>query len=128
MATRKKAAPAVEELDELEELEEVIEEVDPDEAESETEGLSAKAVATRLGVDARTFRKFLRSKYGKVGQGNRWLLDEDDFEDLKAEFLASKAKATEKKAKAVTPPADDDEAEELDAIDFDEELEELSID
>ena len=71
------------ELDEVEETE--------DEADDPTEGkLSAKEAASKIGTDARTLRKFLRSKSGKIGQGNRWLIDPDDLDDLKREFEASR--------------------------------------
>jgi hypothetical protein len=79
--------PEVEEVEELD-LEDLAEEVETEEVEDDdgTGALSAKEVATRLGVDARTFRKFLRSIRGKVGQGNRWHIDPEDFDELKVQF------------------------------------------
>lgn len=112
MATRKKATPVEDELEELEELDEVTEEV-ADDADA-TESLSAKEAANKLGVDARTFRKFLRSKYGKIGQGNRWLIEADEFGALKDEFEAwHKPKPVEVKPEA---PAEDAEPDTLDDI------------
>ena len=80
--------------------------------------MSAKEVAAKLKVDPRTFRKFLRSKYGKVGQGNRWLLPAEDFDELKEAFEAYQ------KPKKEEPPADEAE-EELDEIEDLDELEEV---
>lgn len=79
-----------------------LDEADDDEepADDPTEGmLSAKEAAKAIGTDARTLRKYLRKKSGKVGQGNRWLIDPDDLDDLKTNFEAS-----------MRPKADDDEA------------------
>lgn len=124
MATRRKATPVEDELEELEELDEVTE---ADEAEDDgpSDALSAKEAANKLKVDARTFRKFLRSKYGKIGQGNRWAIEVDEFEALKAEFEAwHKPKPTPKEKSAkVTPPAD--EPEVLDELDADDEFDDL---
>lgn len=39
------------------------------------EPLSAKGLAIELGTDARTVRKFLRHKFGGVGQGHRWQIE-----------------------------------------------------
>lgn len=38
-------------------------------------------------VDARTVRKFMRSQFGKVGQGNRWGLDPADVEAFTEAWL-----------------------------------------
>ena len=118
MATRrKKVEEIVEELEE--ELDEVLEELDEaEEEEPAGDTMSAKEVASKLGVDARTFRKFLRSKYGKVGQGNRWLLPVEDFDELKEAFEAYQ------KPKKVEPPADEESDEEVEIEDLDE-LEEV---
>lgn len=99
MATKKKAKVEVlDELEELEELEELDEEVEPAaEAIAKDGMLTAKAAASMLGTDGRTLRKFLRKKNGVLGQGKRWELDPDDFDELKAEFDAAH-KAPRKKA------------------------------
>ena len=90
MAKRQTKAVAVVEEDEAVELEEL-----EDEAEEATEGtegsgdmLTAKAAASKLGTDGRTLRKFLRSKHGTIGQGQRWEIDANDIDALKAEFLS----------------------------------------
>lgn len=44
------------------------------------EPFTPKQLARELKTDARTVRKFLRMKFGKVGQGNRWGLDHEDFD------------------------------------------------
>lgn len=153
MARKSKQATPVEEVeeveDEIETLEpEVDDEVDDTEttkAESNGEMLSSKAAATLIGTDGRTLRKFLRKKHGLVGQGQRWEIDPDDIDQLKAEFAewgggkgsrsdGEKDKAAAKKktkGKAATPPPADDELDddEIAAIeeidDLDQELEEL---
>lgn len=53
--------------------------------------LSASDTAAKIGVDARTFRKFLRSNFSPfkpVGQGARYSFDEKDFEELQEKFKA----------------------------------------
>lgn len=126
----------VEKIDEVEELEELDEAVETTKGEAtDSDGvLSAKEAATLIGTDGRTLRKFLRKKNGLVGQGNRWGIDPNDIESLKAEFLAwakgAKAASDDKKAtktKAATPklPADDDD-EAFSEID-DDDLEELEV-
>lgn len=106
MATKsksKKRTKVEEPDDDFVELDE-IEEDNDEPADDPTEGmLSAKEAAKAIGTDARTLRKFLRKKAGKVGQGNRWLIDPDDLKKLKAEFEASSRSKAD---------ADDDEEEE----------------
>lgn len=140
MMATKKAAP-VEEL-ELEELDEVEE--TEDSVAGNSGMLTAKAAASMLGTDGRTLRKFLRKKYGVLGQGKRWEVDPDDIEELKAEFAnfgrstksdddeddEPKAKATKPKGKKVTqkaPPLDPiyDEIEDLDDLDDDDIVDDL---
>jgi len=53
--------------------------------------LSAKEAAIQLGIDARTFRKFMRattSEEDQPGQGNRWQVEEKDIKKLKKKFAA----------------------------------------
>lgn len=116
--TRRKADAPVEEVEELEELDDELEELDTPDDEGEatdaeesdtSDFLSAKEAAQKLGVDARVFRKFLRSQRGKVGQGNRWAIDPDEFEELKKSFEDFHKPKTK-----VTIAPDADEAEELD--------------
>lgn len=50
----------------------------------------AKQVATRIGTDPKTFRKFLRSKaspYESVGQGGRYEFDAKELHKIKAAFI-----------------------------------------
>lgn len=56
---------------------------------TEGETFSAKGAARKLGTDARTLRKFLRSDaspFEPVGQGARYVFDEELFEVLKTAF------------------------------------------
>lgn len=150
----KKAIP-VEEVEDLE-FEELDEVEGTDKPESDTpddnEGaLSAKEAAKLIGTDARMLRKFLRSEKGLVGQGNRWQIDEDKVDELKARFEAwgkGKKKAEDKppKEKKVVvaklkteelPEVDDDFLEELEDLedpaddeldDSEDELEEMDFD
>lgn len=43
------------------------------------EAITPKQLARMLNTNARTVRKFLRTQYGKVGQGNRWGVDADEL-------------------------------------------------
>lgn len=54
------------------------------------ETFSAKQVATRIGTDAKTLRKFLRSgasPYEAVGQGGRYEFPVADLADIKKTFM-----------------------------------------
>lgn len=43
------------------------------------EAITPKQLALMLKSNARTVRKFLRTQYGKVGQGNRWGVEVDEL-------------------------------------------------
>ena len=126
MARAKKVTPVVEELEELDdavELEELDDAVEPEEkGEGSGDMLTAKAAASKLGTDARTLRKFLRKKFGVIGQGQRWEVDNADIDALKIEFAAwtkggaDKAAKAEKAPKAKAPKAAP-ELDEEDALD-----------
>jgi hypothetical protein len=124
-------------VDDDEELEfETLDEVEgtdkpeTDEVDDNDGALSAKEAAKLIGTDARMLRKFLRSEKGLVGQGNRWQIDEDAIDDLKARFEAwgkgkkiSADKPAKKEPKVVVAklkeallPDADDELEELDEL------------
>lgn len=68
---------------------------------AEGKTLGAKQVATRIGTDAKTFRKFLRQSGGGVGQGRRYDFPEADVPKLAKEFSTWLAKS-----KAPKTPAD----------------------
>lgn len=69
------------------------------------EALTPKQLARLLSTDARTIRKFLRVQYGKVGQGNRWGLDQEDLDNFTDAWGAWRAKieAKAKSAEIETP-------------------------
>jgi MerR HTH family regulatory protein len=94
---------------------------------------SAKEVARRLGTDARTLRKFLRSSdspFESVGQGGRYNFDEEDVALLQEAFNGYlRKKKTAQKPKTIV--VDETPAEGLSDTDFDldfGELEELPDD
>ena len=141
MMARKKVE-VVEELDDIEEVgdleAEAAEVASDDEAGSNM--LTAKMAAKLLNTDGRTLRKFLRKKYGLVGQGARWAIDPSDIDDLRTEFETWKSNSTrgegktkekaKEKAKAAPKPdpvveLDADELEEIEDID---EIEDLDFD
>jgi len=135
---RRKAPEVIEELEDadVEELEVEDEEVeelgddpdDSDDSESSVEGFTAKAVAAKFGTDQRTFRKFLRKKFGKVGQGKRWKISPDNLDELEAEFKTwAKGSRSETKKKQAPPIDDIDDIAELDNDELEaiEELDEL---
>lgn len=73
--------------------------------------LSAKEAAIQLGTNARTLRKFLRSKQSPidpVGQGNRYEFDSADMKKMKKSFVAwsngSKPKVVDAKKHAPNTP------------------------
>lgn len=130
-------------------VDKAIEKIDPPEPTGET--LTAKQVATRIGTDAKTLRKFFRSPNSTVeavGQGGRYEFAKEDLEKIRSEFTnwntnkparapkGSKSTAdAEPKRKVEDIPEedlelDDDELEELDdsQLPDDEELEDDELD
>lgn len=79
------------------------------------EAMTPKQLARILHTDARTVRKFLRMQYGKIGQGNRWGLDSEDFDEFLAGWEVWRAKIDAKAKQA--------EVEEPDAEETDDEME-----
>jgi hypothetical protein len=58
---------------------------------TEEQVYSAKQVASRIGTDAKTLRKFFRSSaspYNAVGQGGRYEFPAKDLEKIKTHFVA----------------------------------------
>ena len=52
---------------------------------------SAKQVASRIGTDAKTLRKFFRAKsssYEAVGQGARYEFPQSQLDVIRADFIA----------------------------------------
>ncbi len=111
---------------------------------SEGKTLGAKQVATRIGTDAKTFRKFLRQVGSGVGQGRRYDFPEADVPELKRQFdkwlAASKAPKTKEPEKpavqqmklkgagatlTIAPADDEDEIDDLELDPSDEELTEI---
>lgn len=65
------------------------------------ETYSAKQVARRIGTDAKTFRKWLRSPtspYPAVGQGQRYEFPVEELEHIKLHFDAWKNRGTKTKS------------------------------
>lgn len=78
--------------------------------------ISAKGAAHRMGIDARTLRKFLRSDdspFPAVGQGHRYNFTEQEFSKLKKRFEKWNAKRNSHQVIEVEESAPDPEAEEL---------------
>jgi hypothetical protein len=88
--------------------------------------ITPKELAAKLGVDAKTTRKFLRSTEGldmKVGKGNRWAIESTAVKGLKSRFAKWNAARLEEIARgrvaraeaarnaADAPEADADEVE-----------------
>jgi len=68
--------------------------------------LSTAQVAEKLGTDARTLRKFLRSdacKVESVGKGSRYELDAKSVPTLRKQFTAWSAAVADKKTDAPAP-------------------------
>lgn len=121
-----------------------------DEAEEgppERDEYTAKQVATRIGTDAKTLRKFFRSAASTVepvGQGGRYVFDASDLPKIRAEFTkwnTTKPVRTPGTKKTAAPkgrqaPAgadlieEDDEVLELDDLDEpnEDELEDIELD
>lgn len=71
---------------------------------AEGKTLGAKQVATRIGTDAKTFRKFLRQTGSGVGQGRRYDFPEADVPAIAKEFAAWLAKSKAPKTQTKTSP------------------------
>jgi hypothetical protein len=78
--------------------------------------INVSDLATELGTDGRTARKFLRSvtpKDDQPGKGGRWAIEKAQVRSLKSKFAAFQKAAAEKAANADEPT--DAELEEIDA-------------
>lgn len=87
------SADEVDSPDEIDDEEELDDEVDNTPAPPEPSGetLTAKQVATRIGTDAKTLRKFFRSPNSTVeavGQGGRYEFAKEDLEKIRSEFTS----------------------------------------
>lgn len=126
-------------------VDKAIDKVEPPEPSGET--LTAKQVATRIGTDAKTLRKFFRSPNSTVeavGQGGRYEFAKEDLELIRSEFTkwntekparaprGSKAKTTDEPKRKVEdiPEEDlelDDEELEASADEVDDEIEDDEV-
>lgn len=99
----------------------------PPEPSGET--LTAKQVATRIGTDAKTLRKFFRSPASTtqaVGQGGRYEFAKEDLPKIQEEFAkwnSTKTTRTARAPKAEKPTRSNTKAVEEVDDEFDEELE-----
>lgn len=72
----------------------------------ERETYTAKQVATRIGTDAKTLRKFFRSAASTVepvGQGGRYEFDAADLPKIRAEFVKWNKGKADRAAAAAAP-------------------------
>lgn len=101
----------------------------------ERDEYTAKQVATRIGTDSKTLRKFFRSPASTVepvGQGGRYVFDAADLPKIKAEFDKwNSTKSTRSprvegaaKGKRSAPRNASVVEEDYDLVEFDEEDEE----
>ena len=94
---------------------------------NQTGTYSAKQIATRIGTDARTLRKFFRSpqsNFEPVGRGGRYEYPVEDLDDIREQFTKWKAEvevraaASKFRKKSATSSTsvieDDDEMAEFD--------------
>lgn len=140
-------SPAEDSADEELDDDEVDDKPTPPEPSGET--LTAKQVATRIGTDAKTLRKFFRSSNSTVeavGQGGRYEFAKEDLEKIRSEFTnwssnkparapkGSKKAAAEPKRKVEDIPEEDleldDEELELDGsqLEDNDEIEDDELD
>lgn len=72
--------------------------------------LTASALATELGTDSRTVRKFLRSvtpKDAQPGKGSRWSIEKRELRKLRKQFADFAAAQAEKDSTPDAPVEDD---------------------
>lgn len=92
---------------------------------TETPGYSAKEAAIQLGTDARTLRKFLRSKQSPidpVGQGARYTFTAKDIKKLRKAF-DKWSTPTAKQIKEAVAPVDHVDEDEVPEIEVDDDAE-----
>jgi hypothetical protein len=104
-------------------------------AEGKTFG--AKQVATRIGTDAKTFRKFLRSPaspVSAVGQGKAYEIPESDLPKIAKAFnkwknngAAKKKNGPAEKAEPVADEVETAQANDVDAEPSPEDLAEIEL-
>lgn len=99
--------------------------------------LSAKEVAREFGVDARTFRKFMREilpREEQPGQGNRYNIEQKELKKLRKKFDEWHKPKTQVSSNGTKPKAktevigDVDEDLTLEGEPTDEELSEIELD
>ena len=81
--------PADGNLESIDEVEDEVEDTPAEDGPVERDTYTAKQVATRIGTDAKTLRKFFRSPASTIepcGQGGRYEFDAADLPKIKAEF------------------------------------------
>lgn len=77
-------------------------EAEPEVTEEETTGYTPKQLASELGTDPKTFRRFLRGLTSdRAGKGGRWNIDEEGREAILKAW-------NERSAKGTTPTIDAD--------------------
>lgn len=82
---------------------------------TDPEPYSAKGAARQLDTDARTLRKFLRSHaspFEAVGQGQRYVFNQEDFKLLRVSFNAW--------LQGEDPPEDIDQSDWYEGTDYTE--------
>ena len=135
--------PADGNLESIDEVEDEVEDTPAEDGPVERDTYTAKQVATRIGTDAKTLRKFFRSPASTIepcGQGGRYEFDAADLPKIKAEFekwnstkgtrtpkAEGETKSTRKPRGTRSAPAHAvviEEDEEVLELDDDEELDE----
>lgn len=145
MEQRKSSTPVVEEFDDEVESDEIEDEIiDLDEIKGGDEGgTSPKELATKLGIDPRSLRKFLRDHFPKdehPGQGGRWSLTDDQAVEVESKYAAwvdaKPAKEAKEKVasnggrskKQAAAPVEEDDVEDFESLeDPSEGLEDLDF-
>ena len=78
-------------------------EATPEEA---TDTITAKQLATELGTDPKSLRRWLRSiTTNRAGKGGRWVFDPDTVTELKAKYAERSSKGTKPELEEVAAEA-----------------------
>lgn len=113
-------------------VDKAIEKIEPPEPSGET--LTAKQVATRIGTDAKTLRKFFRSSNSTVeavGQGGRYEFAKEDLEKIRSEFTnwnTNKPARAPKGSKSTSEAEPKRKVEDIPEEDLELDDEELELD
>jgi len=66
--------------------------------------MQVSELSLHLGIDGKTLRRFLRSTYGRAGEGHRWDLSDEQVEEVRDYFEGSGTQGSRTPLSQLVPP------------------------